>query len=98
MNYDDSDHENIKWTLELIECGPSMWRNMTLVTLVIIGSGDNLPPDRRKPLPEPMLIHCKLDPSEHTLMKIFCMKIQNILLVKRIWKFYQQNVRRLVQG
>ena len=43
--------------------------SMVSLVIVSIGSGDGLVPLGTKPLPDPMLIFCELNPKEQTLMK-----------------------------
>ena len=50
-----------------------------------------------KPLPEPMLVHFQLDPSEQTLVKV-SLKYSQLLSRKLIWKYRPRNVGHFLNG
>ena len=52
---------------------------------------------RPKPLPEPMLPYCQLDPYEQTSVKIE-LKYKNCNSWKCIWKCCQWNINHFVWG
>ena len=51
-----------------------------------------------KPLPEPMLNYCQLDPYQQTLVKIEWIKIQNFNSQKCIWKCRLPNGDNFLHG